>query len=402
MQDLFGWQSLVPGILILGFTAGTYATLGGLRAVVLTDFIQCMVLVAGGLLLLFIGLHHIGGWSSFIQSMESLGSKSGSNMLSMVQPIDHKQVPWTGVILGLSMHALYFCSMNHDMVQRAMGAKSIHEARMGGLMAGVLKVLAVFIIVVPGLIGYVLITKGVLGESLDSPDQIFPTMVRNLLPTGLIGLTLAGLIAALMSSIDSHICAASSLLTLDWYKVYRPEADQKSLVRFGRIVGAGVILTGFMFAIFVIPNFKFLFDYLAKFVSYAAGTVVAVFLWGLLTPWPKKRAAFITLFAGSFFGLFLWLVNDNQTLSTAVCSDQGMGLAFLRMHFLHASFLIFAVSSILLFVLSYFTGTPDENGYAAVRNHESAEAMPTPKENRIFWIFCTVLVLMFAAVYLYF
>ena len=402
MMDLFGFSSIVPGVLIIGTTAGTYALLGGLRAVVITDFIQVIFLLLGGVLILYLGLDRLGGWDALVTGLERESSPESKGFMSLVQPIDHGWVPWTGVLFGLSMHALYFCSMNHDLVQRALGAQSIQQARLGGLMAGFLKVGAVFIIVVPGLIGFVLYRDGLLGAELSSPDQIFPVMVRSLLPVGVTGLVLAGLIAALMSSIDSHICAVSSLVTLDWIKPYRPNTSEESLLRTGRWIGVAVILRGFIWAIFVVPQYKFLFDYFAKFVSYAVGGLLACFIWGLVSPIPGRKACFSTLLIGTSAGLFMWLANDNAAIFRWICTDEGLGLGFLQMHFLHASFALFVFSSILLFALSFLFQENGRDGFAAARENKNREFQPTRREDLVFRSITGILLALTIAVYVYF
>ncbi len=401
-QALFGFPSIVPGILILGVVAGGYSMMGGLRAVVITDAIQVVFLLLGGVLVLFIGLDRIGGWSVFIDKLQLLDASSEFEMLKLMQPIDHQWVPWTGVVLGLSLHSLHFCSMNHDIVQRSLAAKSIQDARLGGLMAAALKLIAVFIIVVPGLVGYVLVKENLLGAELSSPDQIFPLMVQTLLPVGVTGLVLAGLMAALMSSIDSNICGVSSLVTLDWFERYRPNSSEQTLVRIGRWVGAIVIILGMSWAIFVIPNYKFLFDYFAKFISYSVGGVLAVFLWGLLSAIPGKKAALVTLIGGTFSGFALWMINDNSTVNRLICSDEGLGLAFFEMHFLHASFAIFVFSSLMLFGATFALGESGAEGYAAIRANPNREPMPTKRENRIYAVASAAVVAAAICVYLYF
>ena len=210
-------------------------------------------------------------------------------MLSLVQPLDHPNVPWSGVVLGLTIHALAFGATSHVMVQRALAARSVHEARMGGLLAGLLKVVAVFIILIPGLMGYVMAQGPQPLLEVSSPDQLYPAMVQTLLPTGLVGLVLAGLIAALMSSLDSEICAASGLFAMDWYQPYRPEATQQRLVWAGRILSAVIVVIGVLWAIVVIPQFRFLYEYLAKFASYIPGTIVACFLWAWCRSGPRAK-----------------------------------------------------------------------------------------------------------------
>ena len=172
--------------------------------------------------------------------------------MSLVRGTDDSYVPWTGVVFGLTVHSLFYCSMNHSVVQRALAAQSIHQGRMGGLLAALLKSLTLFLIVIPGVIGLMLIQDGFFATAPSSPDQIYSTMVRTLLPTGLIGLTLAGLVAALMSSVDSSICSASSLITMDWYIKVKPHASERELVIAGRVAGALIIFSGILWAIWAV------------------------------------------------------------------------------------------------------------------------------------------------------
>lgn len=398
MEVLFGFESIVPGVLILALAAGPYAMVGGLRAVILTDFVQCLLLVVGGVVMLWIGLGHLGGWGVFEARMQELQGAGDWDMLSLVQPLDHPNVPWSGVVLGLTIHALAFGATSHVMMQRALAARSVHEARMGGLLAGLLKVVAVFIILIPGLMGYVMAQGPQPLLEVSSPDQLYPAMVQTLLPTGLVGLVLAGLIAALMSSLDSEICAASGLFAMDWYQPYRPEATQQRLVWAGRILSAVIVVTGVLWAIVVIPQFRFLYEYLAKFASYIPGTIVACFLWGMVSKRPTRKGAFATLIAGSIFGIFLWLVSDSALLNRLVCGEEGLGLAFLEMHFLHAAFVIFAVASVLLFGFSLAFG--DEGSVLLERGDETL--MPSRKQDRVYWLGAVGLLVVYGAMYWYF
>ena len=401
-EVLFGFDSIVPGVVGLALAAGSYAMLGGLRTVIVTDFIQCTLLVLGGVVMLFTGLHVLGGWEQFQTSMQELQPADSWDMFSLIQPLDHPHVPWTGMILGLSIHALSFGATSHVMIQRALAARSVHEARMGGLMAGLLKIVAVFIILVPGLIGYVMASGNEPLIEVRSPDQMFPALASALLPTGLVGLTLAGLIAALMSSIDSEICAASGLFAMDWYQPMRPQASQRRLVWVGRIMSFFIMLVGIVWAIVVIPQFRFLYEYLAKFASYMPGTIVACFLWGLLSKYPTRRAAFATLIVGSLLGISMWLVNDSETINRLVCQDEGLGLSFLEMHFLHAAFVLFTAASLLLFGLSFLLPDKEDAKSLAEQEERDDNLMPTRQQDRVYWLCVGGLVMLFVAMYGYF
>lgn len=398
MEVIFGFESIVPGVLILALVVGPYAMAGGLRTVILTDFVQCLLLVVGGAAMLYVGLDYLGGWGAFEARMQALQGTGDWDMLSLVQPLDHPNVPWTGVVLGLTVHALAFGATSHVMVQRALAARSVHEARMGGLLAGLLKVVAVFIVLIPGLIGYVMVQGPQPLLEVASPDQLYPAMVQTLLPTGLVGLVLAGLIAALMSSLDSEICAASGLFAMDWYRPYRPAATQQRLVWAGRVLAGVAVAIGVLWAIVVIPQFRFLYEYLAKFASYIPGAVAACFLWGVLSQRPTRKAAFATLIAGSLLGVLLWLVNDSATIHRLVCGDAGLGWAFLEMHFLHAAFVVFAASSALLFGFSFAFG---DEGPVLSKQGDWAWR-PSRSQDRVYWLGAAGLLLIYGAVYWYF
>lgn len=399
MRDMFGWDSTLPGILILCVTTGIYAVLGGLKAVVVTDFLQMFILVLGGFLVLGFGLHAAGGVGVFLGKVEAIKQNGGEDLLSLFRPADHPIIPWTGVVFGLTVHAFFYCSMNHTIVQRAMAAKSIHQGRMGGLFAGLLKALTVFIIVLPGIVGLVLLNDGFFTTPPETEDQMYAAMIRSLLPSGLIGITLSGLVAALMSSVDSNICSASSLITLDWYQPARPHASEKELVRVGRIVGAVIIIMGMIWAIWVIPHFKFLFDYLAKFNSYAVGGLLACFIGGLVSPYPNRKAGFWTLVIGSLLGLLLWLIADNAYVGEWAHS---VGLGFLDMHFLHGAVFLTVCGFILLFGISFLTRGDGAESYADMRTTKLTGMEPTAAENKQFKLWLVIVGVVYIGIYLMF
>jgi SSS family solute:Na+ symporter len=289
--------------------------------------------------------------------------------------------------------------MNHTIVQRAMAAKSIHQGRMGGLFAGLLKALTVFIIVLPGIVGLVLLKDGFFTTPPETEDQIYSAMVRSLLPSGLIGLTLSGLVAALMSSVDSNICSASSLITIDWYQPARPKASEKELVKVGRIVGAVIIIMGMIWAIFVIPHFKFLFDYLAKFNSYSVGGLLACFIGGLISPYPNRKAGFWTLIIGSVLGLVMWLIADNNAVNALAHS---MGLGFLDMHFLHGAVFLTVSGFVLLFGISFLTKGDGAESFADMKSTRLTGMEPTVAENKQFKLWLGIVGVVYVGIYLLF
>lgn len=397
MRDLFQWDSVVPGVLILAVTTGLYSVLGGLKAVMLTDFIQMFILVFGGFLVLGFGLHAVGGLDMFLIKLREYQLAENVDLVSMVRSVDDPHVPWTGVVFGLTVHSLYYCSMNHMIVQRAMAAQSIHQGRMGGLFAALLKSGTLLIIILPGLVGYMLLQDGYFASPPDSPDQLYSTMVRTLLPVGLAGIVLAGLIAALMSTVDSCICASSSLITMDWYLEARPNATEKELVLVGRLAGAFVIISAIFWAILVIPHFKYLFDYLAKFTSYSVGGVLVCFIGGLVSPIPNRKAGFWTLVLGSAAGVAMWVIADN---ATAAAWAEAAGLGFLRMHFLHAAAFLTVFSFCVLFGISLLTKESGREAFLASRARVITDMEPTLKENRQFLLWAVIVAVVYFGIYL--
>ena len=354
------------------------------------------ILVFGGILVLVFGLQAVGGIEMFMSKVHAYQDSENVDLLSMIRGTDDEHVPWTGIVFGLTVHSLYYCSMNHAVVQRALAAQSIHQGRMGGLFAALLKSITLFIIIIPGIIGLMLIQDGYFAQAPDSPDQIYSTMVRTLLPTGLVGVTLAGLVAALMSSVDSSVCSASSLVTMDWYLKMKPKASERELVIVGRIVGAFVIVSSIFWALWVIPHFKFLFDYLAKFTSYSVGGVLACFMGGLLSPIPNRKAGFWTLVIGSLMGVFMWLSADNAWVGAWVDS---IGLGFLKMHFLHAAAFLAVFSFILLFGISLLTKESGRELYETSRKRVLADMEPTAKENKQFLIWVGIVAIVYFGTY---
>lgn len=218
LSEFLGIDSIFLCVLIIGFSVSIYTVIGGLSAVVYTDAIQTAMLVFGGALTLGVGLHVIGGW-------DVLRSELDPSMFQLLKPMDVEapDMPWTSVIFGLTLVSVFYCCNDQEVVQRAIGAKNEFHAKMGGIFAGFLKIAALFVIVLPGLVAKVLYPDVI-------PDKAYSVMVLNILPIGVSGLVLAGLLAAIMSSLDSAFCATSSIVTIDFYQKFKKNTSDKELV----------------------------------------------------------------------------------------------------------------------------------------------------------------------------
>ncbi len=287
-------MNLILTIGILGIITGTYTLLGGLKAVIYTDFFQNLLLIIGGVITLIVGTIAVGGLSEVL----SLSTTSGESMWLLFHPATHK-FGWLPIATGVLILGIHGHCTDQDYVQRALAAKNIYHAKMGAVVAGFFKVIALFICAVPGVIA----AKFFQNNTGIIADQAYVSMMINVLPVGLLGLCLAGLIAAIMSSVDSGLCAASSLISFDFIK------KEKNVVKTGRIIIGILILLAIAWAP-MITKFKALFGYLMKLWAYFAPPVVVAVLFGLFYKKATSKAAFWTIITGvllgiaSFFGFF--------------------------------------------------------------------------------------------------
>ena len=262
------WTSATVLIVITGL----YTIFGGLRAVIYTEVMQAVVLIFGSAALMFIGLNAVGGWSG-------LEAKLPADFFSMWKPMNHPDFPWTGVVFGAPILGVWYWCTDQHIVQRVLAAKTEADARRGTVFAGYLKILPVFIFVLPGMIAAALYTD-VRGQA----DAAYPALVTRLLPAGFKGLVLAGMLAALMSSLASAFNSCSTLLTWDVYRKLNPNATEKRLVQVGRVstvflVGLGLAWIPFMK--YISPQ---LYIYLQSVQAYIAPPIAACFLLGVLMP----------------------------------------------------------------------------------------------------------------------
>ncbi|MDO8541966.1 MAG: sodium/solute symporter [Opitutaceae bacterium] len=254
-------------VLIIAVVTAIYTIAGGLRAVVWTEMLQLVVLVGGGIVLTAATLRASGGWSAFFAT-----SKDWDILL----PADDRDFPWTMLLGGSICISVFYCAANQFIVQRVLAAKSEWDARMGVVFTQYLKFLLPLIIVVPGLLGPRLF------PGLEKPDLIFPTLVANLLPSGLVGLVLAGLVAAVMSHVSGALNSSTTILTVDVYQVFRPKATERDAVRFGRWSCAVLALIGMATAELLTQHSKKpVFLYLLNAYGFVTPGMATMFLVGI-------------------------------------------------------------------------------------------------------------------------
>ncbi|MBQ0736365.1 sodium:solute symporter [Aquimarina celericrescens] len=281
------------GALSTVILTGIYTVLGGMRAVVYTETLQTVVLVIGAAALTFIGINHVGGWSEMKTTL-------GAEYFNMWRPSTDPDFPWPSLVITSTIVGIWYWCTDQYIVQRALTAKNLKEGRRGTIWGALLKLLPVFLFLVPGMIALTLKVKGEL--EWDSPDQAFPVLMSNLLPSGLRGLVAAGLLAALMSSLASVFNSCSTLFTVDIYKKIRPQTEEKKLVSIGKFATVIVVILGILW-IPIMQNISgVLYEYLQKVQAYIAPPITAVFLLGIFFRRINAPGAYATLIVGSVIG----------------------------------------------------------------------------------------------------
>ncbi len=352
------WQAAT----LLAIAAGLYTAIGGLRAVVYTDMAQTVVLILGAGLLAFLTYSVAGPWSEVVQ-------QTPPEMLSVVRPLDDPTMPWLGLLLGVPILGFYFWGTNQFIVQRVLAARDIHHARWGILLAALLKFSAMFILLFPGVMA-----RGLFPD-LESPDLVFPTMVAELLPIGLKGLVLAGLIAAIMSSIDSTLHSAATLVTMDFVKPLRPHLSQEKLKRIGQVVTLVFMVIAILW-IPVIANFATLFNYLQSALAYFVPPVVAVFILGLFWKGATPLGAFRGLWGGHVISLAAFVLPRFELLPS--------------LHFLVAAGVVFLGSALIILVTSGLDSAPrdpsrEEWTWSARSRLKAAQGSLALEESLAWW-----------------
>lgn len=300
MKLIFPEIPLWESITLLAVLAGIYTIAGGLAAVIYTDAIQAVLLLIGAVIVTVMVFSQVGDWQQVIAQIPA-------EDLSLIRPLDDPNLPWLGLI-GVFLLGFYFWNTNQFIAQRILSAKDVNHGRWGALFAGFLKLPVLFIMVLPGIMARALY------PDLPQADLVYPTLLFDLLPVGILGLVVAGLIAALMSSIDSTLNSASTLVTMDFvHKKLGGDLEQQQyqnrLMWIGRLVTFLFMLLAVLWAP-QIEKFQGLFNYLQQILAYAVSPVVAVFFLG--TFWRRANAdgAFSALIVGLIAGSSLYVANE--------------------------------------------------------------------------------------------
>ena len=371
-------------IICLALLAAAYTIPGGLSSVVHTEVIQAVLLIIGSILLTYFSFAHpdVGGWSGLMEGLENQFQAGKlpnppDEVLSLVRPIDDEGMPWTGLLFGVPLLGFYFWANNQFMVQRVLSAKDLNHGRWGALFAGLLKLPVLFIMVFPGLAAVILfadldisslnyqIADGSTCTRLaDCPNMSYPVLIFQLLPQGVLGLVVAGILAALSSSISATLNSASTLITMDFVNKFRPNMTSKQLVRTGQIATVILVILAAAWAP-QIEKFRSLFQYLQLILTFIAPPIVAAFITGLFYKRANGQGAFAGLMAGFVIGAILMTARVLAD-SYGPESIPAIFTYFNSIHFLHLAPILLIICLLVIIGVSHATAAPDPEKVASL------------------------------------
>ena len=428
--NIMGMDTFWIGSILLIILTGIYTIIGGLRAVVYTETLQTFVKIIGAILVTYYGLEALGGW-------DKLREICGSEMFNLWKPIVpdgvestwapvkeagrqawyfNDKYPWPAMLLCAPIIGLWYWCTDQYIVQRILGAKNDKEARRGTIFAGFLKLTPVFLFIVPGMICFALAKSGlnpdIQKELFDANGQLireraqaaFPLLVTHVLPVGVRGIVVAGLLAALMSALAGVFNASSSLFTMDFYSKLRPKATQAQLVRVGRVATVIMVIIGLLW-IPVIQGAKGLYDYLQGIQAYLAPPIFVVFFFGVFMKRLNGPGCLATLLTGFVMGLVRLIIDTPVKLGGTTYEEGSFLWIMNNIFFQYYSLLITIVCIIVFLVVSYATKPPD---YAKISGLTFSTLTPQDRlETRSSWnakdvILSVLLILAIIAIYLYF
>lgn len=380
------------GAIILVVVTGVYTVMGGLHAVMYTEAIQAIVLLAGSAVLLFFGLKEVGGWNALMESVPA-------EKLNMFRSMSDPDYPWLGILIASPIVGIWYWCTDQHIVQRCLAARNEKEARRGTIFAAYLKLMPFFIFLIPGLIAYALHAQGKL--ELTDTNAAFPEMVKQIMPMGLRGLLAGGLLAALMSSLASVYNACSTLYTIDIYKKRHPEASEKKLVRVGRIATAVIVLLGMAWIPMMGKISSGLYDYLQSVQSYLAPPIAAVFLFGVFFKRLNAKGAYAAMVAGFIVGIIKLTL---QLLQTDLPQD-GLLHQFATINFLYFCIYLFLFSITIMVVVSLLTPKPSAeqiNGLTFATTVAEDKAASRASWNKWDVVLSLIVVAIIVSVFIYF
>jgi len=358
VSELLGIPFWYGAIGVVVFT-GIYTVIGGMKAVIYTETLQAIVLILGSIIITYLGLQEVGGWNE----LRTIVIAESPDHFNMWRPMTDPDFPWTGLLFGGTIVGIWYWCTDQYIVQRTLAANNIKIGRRGAIFGAYLKLLPIFIFLIPGIIAFALSVQNPEIYAIEKADRAFPMLVKTLLPVGLKGLVAGGLMAALMSSLASVFNSCSTIFTIDIYKKLKPHESEKKLLNIGKIATAVIVVLGIVW----IPIMEkigggVMYQYLQNVQSYIAPPVAAVFLMGILWKRVNSKAAITTLMAGLI--LLILRLGSEIYFQPEISSNQivdGFMFVFATINFSHMAILMFVFSILLCVGVTLSTSEPNYN-----------------------------------------
>ncbi|MFH0991203.1 MAG: sodium:solute symporter [bacterium] len=338
LRGMFGFD-IYFSIIAVAILTGLYTAVGGLLAVVWTESIQTIILIFGAVCLTVVGLIQVGGWDGLASSVEPV-------KLTVLRPEgDSSGLPWYSVLLGYPIIGIWYWCTDQTIVQRVLGARDENHAKVGVLFAGFIKILPVFIFVLPGVICLALIHQGKLPNEITNPADTYGFMIMHLLPVGLKGIVAAALLAALMSTVSGALNSAATLFVYDLYKQWKPHTSEHRLVTIGRIVTVIAMIAAILWSPFV-ARYPSVFQGINAVIGYLAPSITVVFLAGIFWRRASSFGSLTTMMSGTALGFTVFLLDWFK-------ESTGWNVPFMM-----ASFYLACLCAVILIAASYLKPEP--------------------------------------------
>ena len=365
LKEFFPQVDFLTISLIVILIAGSYTAIGGLRAVMSTGLLQAIIILASGMVLSWSAFRKIGSW-------EQISQLTPSEMLSLIRPASDPTMPWTGLLLGVPLLVFASWGTNQMLVQQVLAAKNIQQARWGMLLAGFLKLMIIFLFVLPGIMARFIY------PNLSMGDGVMPQLITSVLPYGLKGLVLAGLLAAMISSIDAALHSISTLATMDFIRRFHPATSEGQLIQIGRIITVMVMAVSIA-CLPIISSMQGMFAYFQNALSYLLPQMVAIFLLGLFCPAIQSGSAFWGTLSGHLSALVVW------------CLGYFAPHLLPNLHLLVWAGIFALITCLITFIISYCSSPQStDQGKCSLFHQEAGSSWQDYHWYCVILFFCTV------------
>lgn len=376
-QQVFGIDTLwgidffwIAAIGLVVITA-LYTIFGGMKSVLYTSVLQTPILLLGSLIILVLGFRELGGWDEMMRICSNVTVNDyGDSMTDLIRSNNDPNFPWLGALIGSSIIGFWYWCTDQYIVQRVLSGKNQREARRGSIFGAYLKLLPVFLFLIPGMIAFALHQKSlaaggegflpILASGMHNADAAFPSLVSKLLPAGVKGIVVCGILAALMSSLASLFNSSAMLFTIDFYKRFRPNTPEKKLVVIGQVATVVIVLLGILWIPIMRSVGDVLYAYLQDVQSVLAPGIAAAFLLGICWKRASAKGGMWGLLAGMIIGLTRLGAKVYYSTAGAAADDSLFKYLFYDLNWLFFCGWMFLFCLLVVIVVSYCTEAPSQ------------------------------------------